>query len=137
LETYNSAPGVTALSAANLTAKGNAIGNGFAASASGKSAGGPFTSVAAFGGSPLLAANLPAPITATQFMDAIGPLLSVRSDTFRIRAYGEAVNPADAAKTEAVAYCEAVVQRTADPAPTGLGRKFVVTHFRWLGAEDI
>jgi hypothetical protein len=118
------------MSTANLTAKGNAIANGFAASASGKSANGPFTSVTAFGGDALLPANLPAPITAGDFMAAIGPMLTVRSDTFRIRAYGEAVNPA-------VATCEAVVQRTSDPAPSGFGRKFILVHFRWLGPEDI
>ena len=137
LETYNSTPGVTAISAANLTSRGNAIANGLAAAASGKLTNGPFTSVAAFSGSTLLATNLPAPITATQFMAAIGPLLTVRSDTFRIRAYGEAVNPVDATKSEAVATCEAIVQRTSDPASNGLGRKFIVTHFRWLGPEDI
>ena len=137
LETYNSAPGVTTMSSANLTSKGNALANGFAASASGKSADGPFTSAAAFGASTLLAANLPVPITATQFMDAIGPLLTVRSDTFRIRAYGEALNPVDPTKTEAVAYAEALVQRTTEPAPSGQGRRFTITHFRWLGPEDI
>ena len=137
LETYNSAPSVTPMSSANLTSRGNAIANGFAASASGKSVNGPFTSVAAFGGSALLAVNLPAPITPSDFMAAIGPMLTVRSDTFRIRAYGEAVNPVDVTKIEAVAYCEAIVQRSSDPAPNGLGRKFVITHFRWLGPEEI
>lgn len=137
LETYNSAPGITPMSAANLTARGNALAAGFAANASGKSANAPFTSVASFGGSALLAANLPAPITPSEFIAAIGPMLAVRSDTFRIRAYGDAVNPIDVTKIEAVAYCEAVVQRTSDPAPNGLGRKFVIAYFRWLGAEEI
>ncbi len=137
LETYNSAPGVTVIATASLTTKGNAIANGMAASASGKSANGPFTSVAAFGSSALLAANLPAPITPGDFMTAIGPMLTVRSDTFRIRAYGETVNPVDPAKTEAIVYCEAIVQRIADPAAMGPGRKFMITHFRWLGPEEI
>lgn len=137
LETYNSARGVTLMSAANLTSRGNAIASGLTASTSGKSANGPFTSLAAFGASALLAANLPAPIAADDFMAAIAPMLAVRSDTFRIRAYGEAVNPVDPTKTEAVAYCEAIVQRTSDPAPNGLGRKFIITHFRWLGPEEI
>lgn len=137
LETYNSASGVTPISSANLTSRGNAIAAGFAASASGKQAGGPFISVAACGGSSLLAANLPAPITPGEFMAAIGPMLVVRSDTFRIRAYGEAVNPVDATRIEAVAICEAIVQRTSDPAANGLGRKFIITYFRWLSPEDI
>jgi len=70
----------------------------------------------------------------------IGPALTTRSDTFRIRAYGEAMNPADAddpeAKPEAVAYCEAIVQRTDRDLP-GYGKKFVITYFRWLGPDDI
>lgn len=45
--------------------------------------------------------------------------------------------PSKAAGVEAAAYCEAIVQRTPDPAPNGLGRKFVVTYFRWLGANDL
>lgn len=137
LETYNSVPGVTPMSAANLTAKGNAIANGLAATSSGKLTNAPFMSVSAFGGSALLTANLPAPITPGDFMAAIGPMLTVRSDTFSIRACGEAVNPMDSAKIEAVAYCEAMVQRTSDPAPNSLGRKFTITHFRWLGPEEI
>jgi hypothetical protein len=69
-------------------------------------------------------------------MTALGPMLTVRSDTFRVRAYGEAVNPADPSSIEALAYCEAIVQRTPEPMP-GFGRRFVITHFRWLGPEDI
>jgi Tfp pilus assembly protein PilX len=137
LETYNSAPGATPLSNADLASRGNAIAGGFAASGSGKAVNGPFTSVAAFGGSALLSGNLPGSITAAQFMNAIGPLLTVRSDTFRIRAYGEALNPVDNGTIEAAAYGEAIVQRTLDPAPHGLGRRFVVTYFRWLGPDDL
>jgi hypothetical protein len=66
-----------------------------------------------------------------------GPLLAVRSDTFRIRAYGDTVNQIEATKTEATAYCEAIVQRGADAAPNSLGRRFVIVCFRWLGPEDI
>jgi hypothetical protein len=40
----------------------------------------------------------------------IAPAIAARSDTFIIRAYGEAINPATG-QTEATAYCEAVVQR--------------------------
>ncbi len=76
-------------------------------------------------------------ITEAQILDAISAAFAVRSDTFRIRAYGEVVNPADGTTVEAVAYCEAIVQRTPDTAPNGLGRRFVVTYFRWLGPGDI
>jgi len=79
--------------------------------------------------------------TETDVLALIGPVLTTRSDTFRIRAYGDAMNPADAddpnAKPEAVAYCEAIVQRTNQDDPGGHGKKFVVTYFRWLGPDDI
>lgn len=80
-------------------------------------------------------------MTAQEFVDDIGAILAVRSDTFRIRAYGDALNRADAAVAgavpEAIAYCEAIVQRTATADPSGHGKKFVVTYFRWLGPNDI
>ncbi len=136
LDTYNSAPGVTQITTANVTSKGNAIGNGFAASTAGKSLNGPFTSVAAFG--TYLATIFPTGSpTGAQILNTISPMLRVRSDTFRIRGYGEALNPTDSTKIEATAYCEALVQRTPNPAPNGLGRKLVITYFRWLGPDDI
>jgi Tfp pilus assembly protein PilX len=134
LDTYNTMPAVTpVLNAAN---RGNLIGNNFAATTSGKAANAPFTST--LGLATYLATIFP--ITSspsfTQIMTALEPMLAVRSDTFRIRAYGEALNPADPARIEATACCEAIVQRTPDPMP-GFGRRFVITHFRWLGPEDI
>lgn len=80
--------------------------------------------------------------TTTQeaIVDALRPYLAVRSDTFRIRAYGEAINPASAPGkpiTESTAYCEAIVQRTPDPSPGGFGKKFVIVYFRWLGPDDV
>ena len=137
LETYNAVPAVTAFSAAELSSRGAAIANGFAFSASGKASGGPFTSANAFGTSPLLSENLPATITPEDFINAVGGILTVRSDTFRIRAYGEALNPFDDTVVEAAAYCEAIVQRTPEAAPNGMGRKFVVLNFRWIGRDDI
>jgi hypothetical protein len=137
LETYNAIPGVTPMSSIELSSVGSGIADSFAASASGKNAGSPFTSVAAFGASSLVAANLPGTITPEEFMAAIGGMLVVRSDTFRVRAYGEAIDPLDGTTIQAVAYCEAILQRTSDPAPSGMGQKFVVTYFRWLGPDDI
>jgi hypothetical protein len=84
-------------------------------------------------------------------LGAIGPVLAVRSDTFLVRAYGDAVNPATGA-VESRAWCEAVVQRLpdyVDPAnppetATGLsttnqtyGRRFEIVQFRWLAPEDV
>ncbi len=91
-------------------------------------------------------------LTQGDLMTALAPVLLVRSDTFRIRAYGDAVNPATTATT-ARAWCEAIIQRLPeyrearqDPAiaPGELGatnqaygRRFVVRTFRWLNQSDI
>ncbi|MFH1499679.1 MAG: hypothetical protein ABII82_17855, partial [Verrucomicrobiota bacterium] len=86
-------------------------------------------------------------------VQALVPLMTARSDTFRIRTYGEARNPV----TDEVmgrAWCEATVQRLpdyVDPAANDaidsrsalaatnrhFGRKFIVTGFRWLAPDEI
>jgi hypothetical protein len=91
-------------------------------------------------------------LTAGDVMTALAPSLFARSDTFRIRTYGDAVNPATG-ELEARVWAEAFVQRIPswvdpeqpeDTAPASLhelnarfGRRFRVTAFRWLGAEEI
>lgn len=134
LDTYNTMPGVTPVP--NVANRGNLIGNNFAGTTAGKAANAPFTSTLGF--ATYLATIFPSASSPdfTEILAALGPMLTVRSDTFRIRAYGEALNPADPARIEAAAFCEAIVQRTPDPMP-GFGRRFVITHFRWLGVEDI
>lgn len=134
LDTYNEMPGVTRVP--NVTSRGNQLANNFAATTVGKAANAPFVSLdgfAAYLGTIFPANGSP---TAAEIVTALGPMLTVRSDTFRIRAYGDSVNPADATRVEAIAYCEAIVQRTPLPLP-GFGRRFVVTSFRWLGPDDI
>jgi Tfp pilus assembly protein PilX len=92
-------------------------------------------------------------LTQADIMTALAPVLFPRSDTFVIRTYGEAVNPATGA-AEGRAWCEATVQRVpdyVDPAddatvPPALltsplnqnhGRRFKVVSFRWLTRSDI
>lgn len=91
-------------------------------------------------------------LTQGDIMTALAPVLFPRSDTFLIRAYGEAVNPATAA-TEGRAWCEALVQRVpeyvdkSEPEETApallnatnaaLGRRYKVISFRWLTRSDI
>jgi len=103
------------------------------------------------------AAGVPGFITQADILQAIGPLLAARSDTFRIRSYGEVKNP-KSGKIESRAWCEAIVQRVPDPvkdAPTSddvvwperpqipmnpvnaAGRKFKVIAFRWLTPEEV
>ena len=81
----------------------------------------------------------------------IAPILSVRDDTFTIRAYGDSLD--QTGKVVARAWCEAVVKRTrefsdkADPPdsiepPTiGLnatfGRRYEIVSFRWLSLNEV
>lgn len=93
-------------------------------------------------------------LTQADIMTALAPVLFPRSDTFIVRTYGEAVNPATNV-TEGRAWCEATVQRLpeyfdptnapevlpTDPAFTELnrlyGRRFKVVSFRWLTRSDL
>lgn len=91
-------------------------------------------------------------LTQADILTTLGPVLSARSDTFVIRCYGEAVNPAGV--RTAMAWCEAVIQRTpnyvdsADEAivPPGnltreinktFGRSLEIIACRWLSANEI
>jgi hypothetical protein len=85
-------------------------------------------------------------------LGVLGPVMAVRSDTFLVRAYGDAVNPATGA-VEGRAWCEAVVQRVPDYVDAGdptdatvdtlgepnriYGRRFQIVRFRWLSASDV
>ncbi len=85
-------------------------------------------------------------MTQADVLTALAPILCVRSDTFLIRAYGDVVNPVTA-RVEGRAWCEALVQRIAqpvdpaddimNPSPDGPGRRFKIINFRWLDLSDI
>lgn len=91
-------------------------------------------------------------LTQADVMNAIGPRLFVRSDTFLVRSFGEVVNPATG-DVSGRAWCEAVVQRLPAPSeaaipgqptdteylqpPGNFGRSFKTISFRWLTASDI
>ena len=92
-------------------------------------------------------------LTQGDLLQVIGSFASVRSDTFRIRSYGEALHPVTG-KPHARAWCEAIVQRIPEPVNPGaanpsdaaywepqtgdsLGRKFKIIHFRWLSADEV
>jgi hypothetical protein len=93
-------------------------------------------------------------LTQADLLSTLGPALSARSDTFRIRTYGDVTNPVTGEITGR-AWCEAIVQRMPDylnpgadapeiarPALTDainkrLGRRFSIVSFRWLTPSDI
>lgn len=135
--TYNRLRPIAPMSV-SVTTFGNRIRDNFVlASSPGKSAGGPFLTSEAFLTSPLLITALQgSDVTPEQFGDAMRPWFTTRADTFRIRAFGDSTNPADATRVEAQAWCEAIVQRLSSDLP-GFGRRFVVIQFRWLGPDDI
>lgn len=93
----------------------------------------------------------PGYLTQADLLKVLGNAATPRSDTFTIRAYGEAKNKAGS--ITATAFCEAVVQRVpeyVDPAnapdalPAALtvtnkefGRRFEIVLFRWLNSNEI
>jgi len=96
----------------------------------------------------------PAYISQADILQPIAPIINARSDTFLIRAYGEALG-ADGKTVLAKAWCEAVVQRHPGylnpedkpeiPATASslqlenqtFGRRFSVKSFRWLTPSEI
>jgi hypothetical protein len=90
-------------------------------------------------------------------LQALGPRLRVRGDSFRIRVYGD--SRSKTGKIMARAWAEAIVQRTPQPVMSDLptsdplhwdgigpepdpdkkqwGRRFTIVHFRWLNKEEI
>jgi type II secretory pathway pseudopilin PulG len=95
--------------------------------------------------------GIPGWLTQADVLQVIGSSIAARSDTFRIRAYGEALNPDGS--VAARAWCEAVVQRMpeyVDPANAATdrgtaltpmnrihGRAFQISSFRWLSSDEI
>ena len=114
----------------------------------------PFAA-APYNGSRNNATGLPIEINQANILLPLAPRLSARSDTFRIRAYGEVRDADD--NIIASAICEAVVQRlpeyvdpdTDDPwdddseTPTlnainqTYGRKFEIQSFKWLDQSEV
>jgi len=95
--------------------------------------------------------DIPGRLTQADILTVIGPFLSARSDTFRIRAYGDSINPRNGTIL-ARAWCETIVQRRPtyvdlSDAPESkpsvgslnerLGRRFEVVSFRWLREDEI
>jgi hypothetical protein len=96
--------------------------------------------------------GIPGWLTQADLLQVIGPSVSARSDTFRIRAYGESVGMNGGPK--ASAWCEAIVQRMPEyvdpanlPSERGsselsplnqiYGRTYEIISFRWLNESEI
>jgi hypothetical protein len=97
-------------------------------------------------------AYAPKYLTQADLLSFLGPSLSARSDTFKIRSYGETVNPNG--EVEGRAWLEAVIQRIpeyVDPRDEAIteprnlssainqrfGRRYEVVSIRWLDASEI
>ena len=96
-------------------------------------------------------AAIPAWVNQADILQALGPAMSVRSDTFRIRTCGRSHDANG--KILAVAYAEAIVQRVPDfvdpidASTTNInnlnsinqryGRRFEIVSFRWLKENEI
>ncbi len=95
--------------------------------------------------------GIPGWLTQADVLQVIGPSLTARSDTFRIRTFGEALDTNG--KSAAKVYCEAIVQRIpsyVDPANApsargtalsnankSYGRQFQIVTFRWLSPNEV
>ncbi|MDP0494596.1 MAG: hypothetical protein Q7Q73_00140 [Verrucomicrobiota bacterium JB024] len=93
-------------------------------------------------------------ITQGDVLQALGPFLAARSDTFLIRSYGDAVDPLNPDALIGKAWCEAIVQRVPDPVvrasddatdpdyyepddPDTFGRQFKIIAFRWIPEDEV
>lgn len=95
---------------------------------------GPFSSIFQF--MKALSLNAQEIGIAPEFLYKISPFMTVRSDTFRVQAYGEVFNPV-INDYESRALVEALVERFPDSVFSDeeinpLGRKFRITQLRWI-----
>ncbi len=96
-------------------------------------------------------AGAPGEVSQGDILSALGSFATVRSDTFRIRAFGDSRDSSGA--VVARAWCEATVQRVpefvdhadlpqtaisaANPVNQTFGRQFKIVSFRWLHENEI
>ena len=89
--------------------------------------------------------HIPGFVTQADLLAMVGPALTARGDTFLVRSYGDAVNPANQ-KVQTRAWLEALVQRVQEPVkplgsdkwvPDSQGRRFRIISLRWLAPEEV
>lgn len=100
--------------------------------------------------------GVPGWVRQADILRPLAPILSARDDTFTIRGYGDARDPANTDKVLARAWCEVRVRRIADyidtrdeakvapysslmkqPVNRLFGRRYQVESFRWLNPEEV
>ncbi|MEO5712849.1 MAG: hypothetical protein ABIT37_05115 [Luteolibacter sp.] len=95
--------------------------------------------------------GIPGYLTQADVLQSIAPVMAARSDTFTIRAYGEAKDASG--KVTATSWCEAVVQRMPEfldkanpsyatmaelnPVNLKFGRTFSIVSFRYLSNQEV
>lgn len=100
---------------------------------------------------PFTGIGTPGWLTQADLLNALGPFMTVRSDTFTVRGYGEARD--SKGNVTARAWCEAVVQRVPEwtdpedkvtdlpadltPASARFGRRFELVSFREVSRQEI
>ncbi|MEN8830749.1 MAG: hypothetical protein ABF322_10585, partial [Lentimonas sp.] len=83
-------------------------------------------------GTDLIPPHTPAHISQATLLNALGPFSFVRSDTFRIRAYGSAENKISG-EPQSKAFLEAVIQRLPEEQSNSLfGRSFKILNIQWI-----
>lgn len=79
----------------------------------------------------------PGCLSQADVLTTLGPSITVRSDTFVIRAYGAVENPLTG-EIQAEAWCEMLVQRFPEEHENPVfGRRFKIQSFRWLSPSEI
>lgn len=95
--------------------------------------------------------GIPGIVKQADLLTPLAPVISARSDTFRVRAYGEKSAPGG--RVLARAWCEAVFERAPDflseddsrlekggqlvPTNQNFGRRFRLVSFRWLSPDEV
>jgi hypothetical protein len=89
--------------------------------------------------------SAPGFLTQADILSALSPLMTVRGDTFTIRSYGSSQGLISG-RPKSQVWCEAVVQRIADPVEEGdsivqpagrFGRSFKILQIRWLNEDEV
>ncbi|WP_185692915.1 hypothetical protein [Puniceicoccus vermicola] len=95
------------------------------------------------------ASGTPGHLLQGDLLQALGPILTTRSDTFVVRAYGDSRSEVSN-DVQSTAYCEAIVQRMSEPVegdpnssidrndpPGTFGRQFKIVSLRWLSPDEV